>query len=281
MVKRILTAVIAIPLGVLVILLDYMPLYVAFFSAVSLISVYELLIASKYTGNKLLSVVSIVFAAATPTIFIIPVLHKHLVWLFSTFVLFLFIILLFKHDRIQFEQLSLCAFISIAIPLAYSSFLFLRETFPQHGQFLMLFILITTWMADAGAYFVGTFIGKHPFAPKISPKKTWEGFIGGIVIGTLSGVATAFVYLLIDTQLNGHATFEINIPYICVISAVMTILAVVGDLSASIIKRQCSVKDFGNLMPGHGGVLDRFDSVLFVAPFVYQLFSFFSPFTQI
>ena len=93
---------------------------------------------------------------------------------------------------------------------------------------------------------------------------------------------TCFVYEIIDTTINsGVHTFNVNYLYLVGLSLVLSVLGVLGDLSASLIKRECSVKDFGNILPGHGGVLDRFDSVLFAAPFAYMLFQIWSPITQI
>ena len=154
-----------------------------------------------------------------------------------------------------------------SVPLRYS----------QHGEplgiFMVLFILFCAWFGDSGAYFVGTFFGKHKLCPLVSPKKTVEGLIGGVV--TVGIVTTILVlvynsFILKDTQLS----YAVLIP----LSMVTSLVGVVGDLSASVIKREYSVKDFGNIMPGHGGVLDRFDSVILVAPFLYVAMTYLGSF---
>ena len=128
--------------------------------------------------------------------------------------------------------------------------------------------MATSWFNDAGAYFVGRAMGKHKLAPEISPKKTVEGAIGGVVCSIIfcAVYAWAFVYL---ARVYYEIDMTINWLGLVLFVPVGALAGILGDLSASIVKRQCSVKDFGNIMPGHGGVLDRFDSFLFVAPLLY------------
>jgi phosphatidate cytidylyltransferase len=135
----------------------------------------------------------------------------------------------------------------------------------QSGVFLSFFILISSWGNDVFAYLVGSAIGKHQFTPRISPKKSMEGFFGGILGAALVG----FVYALLVTKLTGN--IELNLASCAVISALGAIPSVIGDLAASAIKRNNEIKDYGKLIPGHGGVLDRFDSVIFTAPIIYYL----------
>ena len=125
--------------------------------------------------------------------------------------------------------------------------------------------LIIAWLADSGAYFVGTFLGKHKLCPRISPKKTVEGLIGGIACSVLFSLFAGWVY---QTAVLGD-TAHVSYRTILAVSLIGAPLSVVGDLFASLIKRRCNVKDFGNLFPGHGGMMDRFDSLLFVLPVVY------------
>jgi phosphatidate cytidylyltransferase len=181
------------------------------------------------------------------------------------------------HEKMRFEQMIVIAFLSIFIPFALSSITLLQIRFEQHGIFYIVFMLISAWIGDAGAYFIGTFFGKHKMAPKISPKKSWEGFFGGLFTSALFGVFLGLGYEWYLKSIEGFQTVEVDILFLCISALICSILGVVGDFSASIIKRQCSVKDFGHILPGHGGVLDRFDSVMFVAPFTYILFTNFSP----
>ena len=133
----------------------------------------------------------------------------------------------------------------------------------QNGKYLIWFILFAAWGTDTCAYFVGCKFGKHKFS-KISPKKSIEGCIGG----TAGSMVIALIYAV---ALNKLAGLEISYIYIALISLALSIFSQIGDLSASSIKRTMGIKDFGNLIPGHGGMLDRIDSIIFIAPFAYFL----------
>lgn len=141
----------------------------------------------------------------------------------------------------------------------------------EYGIFGALIIFVCAWTTDTGAYFAGRFLGKHKLAPHISPKKTIEGSVGGVITSALC----CALYLFIMRLLGDTSAANTGYVGIMVVGAVGSAVSQIGDLVASAIKRDCGVKDFGNILPGHGGVLDRFDSVLFVAPFVYLLLKIF------
>lgn len=131
------------------------------------------------------------------------------------------------------------------------------------GIWFIWVIFITSWVSDTCAYFVGSAIGKHKMTPRLSPKKSWEGAVGGI-LG--SGIATAIFGLIYEIN---HDSRFLMIPIFFLIGCIGAFISMCGDLVASAVKRNNNVKDFGNVIPGHGGILDRFDSVLFTAPTVY------------
>ena len=141
------------------------------------------------------------------------------------------------------------------IGLSLSHFVRLRAM--DRGMYWLLLALLGTWICDTGAYFVGRGLGRHPFFPKISPKKTLEGAIGG----GISGVVT--VVLL------GYYMLGLGIAWGIILGLLVVFGATFGDLAESVIKRQVGVKDSGTLIPGHGGMLDRIDSLLLVVPLVY------------
>ncbi|MDR2532772.1 MAG: phosphatidate cytidylyltransferase [Oscillospiraceae bacterium] len=277
MIRRIISAAIAAFLAILVLIVDFLPLYIAVISALSVVAVYELLVATKYIKNKVLSVISLFFVFSVPLVFIVEGLRANLPIICSAFLFLLFIVMIYMHEKVSFEAVSLVGFVSICIPLSLSCLLFINLLSDAHGMFLMIFTLVAIWIGDAGAYFVGTFLGKHKIAPKISPKKTWEGFIGGLVCSGLAGFIVPFGYEIIYSFITGGVTIETDKIFFAGTAIICSALGVVGDFSASLVKRQCAVKDFGNIMPGHGGVLDRFDSVLFAAPFMYQILHFYFP----
>ena len=130
----------------------------------------------------------------------------------------------------------------------------------QDGKYFILVAFVLSMVADSGAYFVGRACGKHKLAPVISPKKTVEGAIGGIAANILAMV----LYTLLLNKCFGFT--QVNYFYAAIYGVVGAIGSIVGDLTLSVVKRQVGIKDYGNLLPGHGGILDRFDSTMIVAP---------------
>ena len=130
---------------------------------------------------------------------------------------------------------------------------------------MLSYIFLSSWGSDTCAYCVGMLIGKHKMAPVLSPKKSVEGGVGGVIGAALLGA----IYALVISNWNGTSTHTpLMYALICAVGA---LISMVGDLAASAIKRNKEIKDYGTLIPGHGGILDRFDSVIFTAPFIYFL----------
>ena len=142
---------------------------------------------------------------------------------------------------------------------AFTSIVYIHDFVP-FGRYLYLLVFICSWMTDIFAYFTGRFLGKHKLIPAVSPKKTVEGAIGGIVFCVGSVVLYGFILEKFFVS-GGHANYIV----IAVSSVFMSVLSQVGDLIMSVIKRHYGIKDYGNILPGHGGILDRFDSVMAVS----------------
>ncbi|MBD5114724.1 MAG: phosphatidate cytidylyltransferase [Ruminococcaceae bacterium] len=276
MLTRILTAVVAVPLLIFLLWLNNTAVMLVVMTLASALAVGEILLATKYFSNKGVAAVCMIFVTAMPTFLCIDVLIPFFPMLAAAFLLIMFIIMLFDHENVKFEEISLMSFVSFLIPLSLSTIVFMQKGF-DFGIYYVVLALLIPWISDAGAYFVGSAIGKHKMAPKISPKKSWEGFFGGLITAIITAFIVGFGYPWADGLINGEVTFTVNVLYIVVVSIIGSVLGVIGDFSASLLKRQCMVKDFGNIIPGHGGILDRFDSVLFVAPFLYLAFSFIEP----
>lgn len=190
------------------------------------------------------------------------------VTLAAAFVIFL--IWLRNHKAIRYEQIFFALAAMTLVPQAMSCMVRIDRYSEDHGLFLLIMGLCGAWIADTGAYFTGVAIGKHKLCPEISPKKTIEGFIGGIVITGIVFAAAFGIY----SKNNDMAEFTAS-GYIAlfVLGALCAVIGTIGDLSASMVKRQIGFKDYGKIMPGHGGLMDRFDSVLFVLPTFYAFIS--------
>ena len=243
---------------------------------ITAIAAYEIMRVSK-CKNKVLTAVSMIGAAAGPA-FVdfelqerIPVPTSVLI---IAYVILLLLIMLKGYEKTKFENVALALFGSVAIPGAFGTFFEVRDLcvdYPHlfqrsHCVFLILCAMYCAWMCDTWAYFVGSRFGKHKLSPKISPKKSVEGAIGGVVGSIVFCVATYFVcdrfFFVIDTVKWWMVTLG---------AIVVSILGMCGDLSASVIKRNFGEKDFGNIFPGHGGVLDRIDSFLVTMPVLYVI----------
>ncbi len=179
----------------------------------------------------------------------------------------------------------------IVLALGLQSFLYLRfSPFPVWRDFnfnyydaasfpyfesllLLLYTMIGVMMNDIGAYFVGMFFGKHKMNPRISPKKTWEGFVGGIAISAVCSIVFALVFALVGKPILPRFSLD-QFYWVVLISISMPIAGDIGDFVFSAIKRNAGIKDFSNLLPGHGGILDRIDSLLFAGGSVAGLIAF-------
>ena len=183
---------------------------------------------------------------------------------------------------IDFGRLSGFVYFSGVIIFCFYSLVHLKRVLPfaayrYDAIYFILLILSFAWGGDTAAYFAGRAFGKHKLAPVVSPHKTVEGAIGGVCGSIAAGMVLTLVYALLSARYH-VITFHVQ-PYHYLILAVMggiaSVLGILGDLFASAVKRQMGIKDYGTIFPGHGGIMDRFDSVMFVAPFVSIAVRFF------
>lgn len=172
-----------------------------------------------------------------------------------------------KRGAVEYSLLSKVYMSVLYVATGFTSLILLRDS--ENGKYVFLLVFIGAWITDTMAYFTGFLFGKRKLIPEISPKKTVEGAIGGTLF---SGIAFVAYGLIIE-----HLTdAEMNMPILFAAGIVAAIAAQFGDLIASVIKRESNVKDYGNIFPGHGGILDRFDSIISLAPFI--LFIHIAPF---
>lgn len=212
---------------------------------------------------------------------------KPIIWLGFLITIIIFIMMLFEHEGFGWISILLLILLGLSIPvvvpkvrlvdslltifgsvypgLALLTMIPLLVNTTPYNQHLLTVTFFASWSTDAFAYVVGTLIGKTKLSPKISPQKTIEGSVGG-VIGSI------FVGVLVALVLNHTNSASLDMHHIVIISLICGIVSQIGDLVASSFKRFCKIKDFGNILPGHGGILDRFDSVLFTVPMVYAYY---------
>ena len=279
LVTRVISGVVCLAVVLLVGILGGIPLF-AFMTAAGLIGLYELYKAvglyEKNAENKRDNVLAIlgILGSAVYYIALLPELSKtqKLIELSNMTLILIFIVLMliifmgvfvFTFPRFSFDKIAFAIVAIVYVPVCISFIYLIR--FIEDGKFVFWLIFISSWVCDTCAYFVGSAIGKHRLAPVLSPKKSIEGSIGGIV-GT---IIVAFLFgHFVQHNLLGGADKSIQYMFICAIGSVVS---QIGDLAASGIKRNHDIKDYGKLIPGHGGILDRFDSVIFVAPVIYIL----------
>lgn len=223
--------------------------------------------------NELFSVMDIskMFIITLPSLVFVPlfVLFKdnmgsEIIWYVYTLWMLSSMIL---NSKVELRDVFVTYAMSMMISTCLSKIIELRDFGGEYGGFLVLLGLGVAWISDTGAYFFGKFKGKHKLCPEVSPQKTVEGLFGGMATCTLALILISFVF----NNFVFTSKHQINYFMIVVLGLTGSLVATLGDLCFSIIKRRCNVKDFGTIMPGHGGILDRFDSVIFTVPYVYIL----------
>ncbi len=193
--------------------------------------------------------------------------HQVMRWLLTALIVALFMAAVQvygKDDELTFPDICAVAVSGLLIPLALSCLVRLRML--EYGAGLVMIPLVAAFMSDTMALFGGMLFGKRKLAPLVSPKKTVEGANSGLVGGMVGMILFRIVFFLCTEV-------QLNLGWCVVLGFVGAVLGQLGDLSFSCVKRQCGIKDYGRLLPGHGGVLDRFDSVIFAAPVIWLLVS--------
>ncbi|MBO5907770.1 MAG: phosphatidate cytidylyltransferase [Clostridia bacterium] len=272
---RTITAVILVAIALPVLIFSQYIVYPIALSLLSLGAIFELYRVIGVDRRWLVSVPAYVISVSLPLIsYFIPG-EMRIVYLLSVagvvfaYLLYLMCISVFSRGAVAFSKIGE-AFVSFTYAvISLTSLSTLR--YCDEGMFTVMLVFFAAWGSDVMAYFVGSMFGKHKLIPEISPKKTVEGSIGGVVFAVVLCMAYGFVVSLISDA-------EVNYISLALSGFVLSIISQVGDLVASLIKRENGVKDYGNLLPGHGGVMDRFDSVFAVATPLLIICLVFPPF---
>lgn len=257
--KRIITAAIGIP--VLLLLLLVLPEIAAtvVFGLLMSVGVYEFL----YRTGLVRQIRMVAYSAVAAFMLSIWSYYGGLTS-FLMLGLIVFFMLLFSevtmdHVKVPVESIGLCTLGGFVIPLLLSALI--RILMGTNGRYVVLVPFVIAFLSDAGGYFIGLRFGRHKLAPVISPKKTLEGVLGGLAFSLIGMIVYC---LVLQLALKFRVNYGAGILYALAGSG----CGVMGDLCFSVVKRQTGIKDYGNLLPGHGGFLDRFDSLVLVAPFV-------------
>jgi phosphatidate cytidylyltransferase len=289
LIKRIATAVVLIPIVLLLVLRAPVPLVAVVTAAVALLAVREFLKLTESYGVQPLHKATYGAVLLFFLLLVIntgqekPLLSTDIFGIVAAFaatiVAFVFLTIAMRRENLATgypaAAASAFAFAYIALPLAM--LVQLRQQWA--GAFLILYLLLVVWSGDIFAYFVGKSMGRHLMAPRISPKKTWEGaaasllaslLIGGTLFYYSAQVSTTFLQWGLIQRRDGMFGLEkpALLPVLA-LTAVLNIAAQLGDLVESLIKRGANVKDSGAILPGHGGMLDRIDALLFAAPVLW------------
>ena len=225
------------------------------------ICVFELFHSTGFVKSTPLIVAGALFAMVSPFINENALNFDYSLALY-VFVAVVVVISLIFHKRIYPTTMAYAIAVPIIISCCFRAIVLLT-TESLSGMFHLALLICYTVFADVGAYFTGVYFGKHKMAPTISPKKTYEGLIGGMVTSIIGVLAVCLFFKTLSNMIT------IRVILTVLTTPIFVLLGVVGDLAASYIKRYAAIKDFGDVIPGHGGIMDRIDSMLLVAPLFY------------
>lgn len=254
---RILAAAVLVPVLFLLVLVAPTILAAVVMGVLLAIASYELLYRTKLIQQPRLVIYSALMAFAISMWSYLGAVQAWFLLMMLVFFMLMFSEMMMDHVKVHLEMLGTCFIAGVILPYMLSSLV--RILMMSIGRYVILIPFVVAFLSDAGAYFVGLKFGKHKLAPVVSPNKTIEGVFGGL--------AAAMIGMLIYTViLDWPLKFDVHYGIALFYGLIGSLAGTFGDLCFSVIKRQAGIKDYGNLIPGHGGVLDRMDSLVMVAP---------------
>lgn len=272
---RIITAIVAICILLPVLIFSDTVIFPIALAILSLVALYEMASCIGLKKAWALTIPAYLLALAVPFLIRygegIESLRQYAFAAICIVILYFFSVLTFSHGKYKLSDVAIWFMTAFYILLGFNSILVLRFLETAGGKYVYLLVFVGAWVTDTFAYFCGMLLGrggKHKLIPDVSPKKTWEGSIGGVVFCMLSMVIFGII-------INKISDFEANYLLLVIAGLLISIVSQIGDLCMSVIKRTYGIKDYGKLFPGHGGVLDRFDSTLAVSVILAAFCSFF------
>ena len=256
---RIIAAAVLVPILFLVVLAAPKIVAALVLGVLLAIASYELLYRTGLVVHPGMVMYSSAMAFAISMWSYMDAIHAYFILMVIGFFMLLFAEMMMDHVKVHFEMVGMCFVAGVILPYLLSSLV--RILMMSIGRYVILIPFIVAFLSDAGAYFVGLKFGRHKLAPVVSPNKTIEGLLGGLASAILGMLLYTFI---LDWPLKLDVHYGLALLY----GLAGSLIGTFGDLCFSIIKRQSGIKDYGNLIPGHGGALDRLDSLALVAPFV-------------
>ena len=266
---RILTSLVAVCILIPVLIFSHTVVFPIALAIASMICIYEM---TKCVGQRSLKVTLPLYlmTIVSPFLMRYVAMKTFAVIAFiviGAYLLYLFTLIITSHGKLSFSDTLSNFAVCLYIITACSAIVFIRD-FENNGKYIYFLIFIGAWITDIFAYFSGVFFGKHKLIPDVSPKKTVEGSIGGTLFCAIFFVLLGVVVQYIDNSVNA------NLIFLFVAGVIIAIISQIGDLIMSVIKRHYGIKDYGKLFPGHGGMLDRFDSILAVSLGIAMVLAF-------
>ena len=275
--QRLITSAVILGVTIPLVLFSHFITYPIVLSILAFIAVYEIMRTLSVQKEYSLAIPAYIFALALPfaTFFVSEHSMEYLLLLAAlmfAYLMYAMAVGVFSKGRLGFSLISELFVMVTYVVVSFSAMSLIRYLDIDVGLYVLILVLISSWLTDSSAYIVGSLMGKHKLIPEVSPKKTVEGAVGGLVFATLGFLLYG---LIIDLFIKG---IEVNYIALAIFAPILSAVSQLGDLFASLLKRQHGVKDYGNIFPGHGGVMDRFDSMLAVSPILLILSKIIAPF---
>jgi phosphatidate cytidylyltransferase len=276
--QRLITAAVILGVTIPLVLFSDFITYPIALSLLAVVAINEVLKALSAEKEYYLAVPAYILAAVLP--FASYFAWKNsLIYLLSlaalvfTYLVYTMAVGVFSRGRLGFAMISELYVMVAYVVVSFSSMSLIRFIDKSVGLYLLILVFVVAWVTDSCAYIIGSLFGKHKLIPEVSPKKSVEGAVGGLICAVLAFIVYG---VIIDVFFE-----EINVNYVALIvfAPILSAVSQLGDLFASLLKRQHGIKDYGTLFPGHGGVMDRFDSNLAVSTVLLILSQIIAPFT--